>query len=89
MKATLQEVRAASPLYFAKGNKKRFGDLSYRILHGKKSKAPYLIRNTTMWWRDRDPVWKINPINENLHPLPTLPHNFQTLGEVKEWLQQN
>ena len=43
---TLAEVKALHPTWFSKGNKRYFNDIGYRVLHGKRTKTPYLVQET-------------------------------------------
>ena len=87
MTLTISELRRANPIWFARGNAKYHGDLSYRILHDKQHR-PYLVRY--MWndkySKERIAHWKINPTGPNLEILPKDDRQFATLGEVKKAL---
>lgn len=46
---TLQDLKSANQQFFAKGNKRFFGDIDYRLLTGKESKTKFLIQHTYQW----------------------------------------
>jgi hypothetical protein len=46
---TMSEVRAAQPNWFSRENRRFFNDVSYKLLHGKVSRKPYLVRATYQW----------------------------------------
>ena len=89
MTLTISELRQAHPMWFARGNAKYHGDLSYRILHDKQ-RRPYLVRY--MWndtySKERTAHYRINPIGHSLAILPLVEVIFDNLEEVKIWLSQ-
>ena len=88
---TLSEVKAKNKLWFSKGNKKFFGDVSYRILHGGTSKKPFLVRSTYAWsdmfGRPRTLHWKINRIEDDLEIGEMFDQDFMGLELVKYFLK--
>lgn len=46
---TITQVKEANAIWFSKGNKRFFGDLGYKVLHGEISKKPYLIQISNKW----------------------------------------
>lgn len=90
---TLSEVKQAQPEWFSRGNKRFFNDLTYKVLHGKKSKRPFLVRKTYMWsdmfGRERRISWRINPLREDLTIAPLVDEIFRDYESVKEWLADN
>ena len=90
---TLRDVRQAQPEWFSRSNKKFFNDLTYKILHGKKSKRPLLVRSTYMWsdmfGRERRISWRINPLQEDLTIAPLVDTVFRDYEDVKDWLSDN
>jgi len=91
MTTKLSDVKAAQNQWFNRGNKQFFGDIDYRVLHGKINTKPYLVRSTYMWsdmlGGQRKIYWKINPLNEDLKIQPVLDTDFRTLEDVKDWLK--
>lgn len=91
MTHTLSDVRAAQPGWFSRKNKRFFGDISYRVLHGKVSRKPYLVRSSYTWsdmfGQPRRVSWHINRLNDDLTIGKLVQQSFRDLDEVKEWLQ--
>jgi hypothetical protein len=99
-KVTLSDVKAAQPEWFSRSNKKFFGDLGYRVLHGKKTHKPYLVRETCAW-TDMGGGPKrchvvINPIGADLDIKPlvraegaSLHTMFHDLTDAKDWLAEH
>jgi hypothetical protein len=89
--ATMSEVRAAQPQWFARGNAKFFGDVSYKVLHGKVSRKPFLVRATYQWsdmfGQPRTLRYRLNTINDDLTIGPLLDEQFHDLDDVKEYLR--
>ncbi len=46
---TLSDVKEAQPHWFTPENKRFFNDVSYKVLHGKASHKPFLVRATYAW----------------------------------------
>jgi hypothetical protein len=90
MALTITALRQANTKWFSPANKHFFGDLEYRVLHGK-SKTPYLVRRTYAWsnmFADiSKPHWRINPIGVDLSILSLHDEIFQSLGDVKQELK--
>lgn len=93
MTTTLAQVRAAQPEWFSRANKRIFNDCSYKVLHGKASKKPYLIRLTYMWsdmfGRAKTLCYRVNPLDANLLIRPMVPTEFRNIEEVRDWLRSN
>jgi len=89
----LADVRAAQPGWFSRGNKRFFNDVNYRILHGKTSRKPYLVRSTYAWSDMFGAAprleWRINRLEEGLKIGKLLDEGFRNLDDVKEWLSDN
>ena len=88
---TLAEVRAAQPEWFSRKNRRYFGDVSYKVLHGKVSRKPYLVRATYQWsdmfGQPRILRYRVNPIKDDLDIGLLVDQQFRDLEQVKEWLQ--
>jgi|HubBroStandDraft_6_1064221.scaffolds.fasta_scaffold318732_4 hypothetical protein len=89
--ATLSEVRAVQPHWFSRKNKRFFNDVSYKVLHGKVSHRPYLVRATYQWSDMFDQPktlrYRINTLKDDLSIGPLLNQQFRDLDHVKEWLE--
>ena len=90
--ATLSEVQQANDKWFSRGNKRLFGDINYRILHGKDGE-PYLVRSTNYQWSDmfgrvKTICWRINLLSDELKILPLVSTQFKSLDDVKDWLRR-
>ena len=90
MALTITALRQANQRWFSRDNKQFFGDLEYRVLHGK-SKTPYLVRRTYAWSDMFDGIrkshWRINPIGVDLSILGLNDEIFLSLDDVKQELQ--
>lgn len=91
---TLAQVKSANANWFAPGQKKFFGDVSYRVLHGKTTKKPYLVRSTNAWTdmfgQQKKLHWRVNPIHPDSLKIECLTDDvFDTIDDVKEWLKEN
>jgi len=91
--ATFQQVKAKHPNWFSRENKRFFGDVSYKVLHGKASKAPYLVRSTYAWsdmfGQPAKLHWRVNPLLSDLDIGQLIDQSFDTLEDVREWLEDN
>ncbi len=89
----LSDVKAANPTWFTRSNKRFFNDVSYKVLHGKRSRKPFLVRSTYAWTDMFGETprlhYRINPLDDKLDIRPLIDTQFQTLDDVKEWLQFN
>ena len=85
---TLSQVKAQQPEWFSKRNKRFFGDIHYRILHGSKTKRPYLVRSTDNWsdmfGHQKQYFWRINYIDACLNIQSLVDTQFKTLEDVKD-----
>jgi len=90
MTVRLSDVRAANGRWFSPMNKRLFGDVSYRLLHGKRTHKPYLVRSTYQWsdmfGRTRTLSYRVNEINPDLTIGKLLDDTFDNLDEVKDWM---
>jgi hypothetical protein len=88
--ATLSDVRAVQREWFSRKNKRFFGDISYKVLHGKATKRPYLVRSTFMWsdmfGQPKQVRWRVNELKEDLRIGPLVDDIFRDYDDVKEWL---
>lgn len=93
MSTKLSDVRVAQPEWFSRENKKFFGDISYKVLHGKKSKKPFLVRLTKAWtgsFGGKEQLhYRINPLNDTLDIQPLIDEIFISIDDVKDWLSEN
>lgn len=91
--ATLTEVKARQPEWFSKSNKKFFNDVSYKVLHGKASGKPYLVRSTYAWTdmfgANKTLHYRINPLKADLKIDNMLDTIFKTRMDVDDWLRHN
>lgn len=87
---TLAQVKDAQPNWFSRKNKRFFNDVSYRVLHGKVSHKPYLVRSTYAWTdmfgQQPQLHYRVNTIKGDLSIGPLVDKSFRDLEEVKEWL---
>ncbi|KKM22268.1 hypothetical protein LCGC14_1627010 [marine sediment metagenome] len=92
--ATLTQVKEANPQWFTRGNKRFFGDVSYRVQHGKVSGAPFLLRSTYAWTdmfgRKRTLHYRINPLHPDTREIqPLIDETFLNIWAAKAWLQEH
>jgi hypothetical protein len=91
---TLSQIKQAQPDWFSRDNKRFFGDISYKVLHGKQTKKPYLIRSTYMWsdmfGNAKQLRYRINNVNPKTGKIESLVDEiFTDMRWVKEWLADN
>lgn len=93
MSVTLTDIRAVQPEWFSRKNKRFFGDVGYKLLHGKSSKQPFLVRSTYAWsdmfGQPKRLTYRINAIEPDL-TIGSLVENgkeFRDMFQVKEWLE--
>jgi len=88
--ATLSDVRAAQPEWFSRKNKRFFNDINYRVLHGKTSHKPFLVRSTYQWsdmfGQTPRVSWRVNELNEDLSIGKLWDKQYRSLEEVKDVL---
>ena len=96
---TIQDVKSAQPEWFSRANMKFFGDVSYRILQGKKSKKFYLVRKTAgfsdMFGQEKTYHYVINDIDQDSFKVLNLLYRpngveherFRDIDAVKEYLK--
>lgn len=93
MSTKLSDVRAAQPEWFSRENKKFFGDVSYKVLHGKKSKKPFLVRLTKAWtgsFGGKERLhYIIDMLGDVLNIQGLIDEKFATIDDVKDWLSEN
>ena len=89
---TLAEVKSAQPDWFSRDNRRFFNDVGYRILHGKVSRRPFLVRSTYMWsdmfGSPKRLCYRVNPLADDLKIKPLVDTQFRDLEEVREWLKE-
>ena len=90
----LRQIKEANGQWFSRGNKRFFGDVSYKAYYGKKSGSPYLVRATYAWsdMFDRPKMlsYRINKVNPNTKEIESLTDDiFNNIFEVKAWLREN
>jgi hypothetical protein len=87
---TIAQVRAAQPEWFSRKNKRVFGDVSYKILHGKLTHKPVLVRSTYAWsdMFGGQPTlrYRVNLINDDLTVGKLIDEEFRDINAVKFWL---
>jgi hypothetical protein len=90
---TLTQIRGAQPEWFSRKNKRFFGDVGYKLLHGKQTHRPYLVRSTYEWsdmfGQSRTLRYRINTIKDDLSIGPLIDKQFRDLDEVKDWLSMD
>jgi len=88
--ATLSDVKQANDGWFSRKNKAFFGDIDYRVLHGKDGE-PYLVRSTYQWsdmfGQPQKVSWRINLLSDELKIMPLVDTVFNSLDSVKDWLR--
>lgn len=88
---TLAKVKARQPEWFSRGNKKFFGDVSYRVLYGKRTGEPYLVRSTYAWSAmfsgKRTLHYRVNQLHDYLEIGSLLDEVFPNLPAVKCWIK--
>jgi len=89
--ATLSQVKAAQPEWFSRKNKRFFGDINYRVLHGKTSGEPFLVRLTNAWTdmfrQPKKRHYRVNGLRDDLTIAPLINDIFADLWAVKRWLK--
>ena len=88
----LSEIRDSQPGWFSRKNKRFFGDLNYRVLHGKHSKKGFLVRSTFEWsdmcGGEKRISWRINEVDqETLKIRSLIDGSFRSLDSVKDYLR--
>jgi len=88
--ATMTDVRAAQPEWFSRGNKRFFGDVSYKLLHSA-TRKPFLVRGTFAWTdmfnQPKRLHYRVNPLSETLEIQPLIDTIFSDMEAVKDWLK--
>ena len=89
---TLADVKRANPIWFGAGNKRVFGDVSYKVLHGKATGRPFLVRATNAWTdmfgQPKKLHYRINPINPTTLKIEMLYDDvFQSMADAKAFLE--
>lgn len=89
--ATLRQVKEAQPDWFSRKNKKFFNDIDYRVLHGKTSGEPYLVRATYAWsdmfGQKPRRHYRVNMLHDDLTIGPLFDTEYSDLWAVKRWLK--
>ena len=92
--ALLRDIKAANEGWFSQGNKRFFGDVSYRAYYGKKTGKAYLVRSTYAWSDMFDQPkrlhYRINSVNQDTLDIESLiDQEFSDIFAVKAWLRNN
>lgn len=89
----MSKLKELNSQWFAKGNKKLFGDVSYKLVYGKRTGERYFLRSTNMWsdmfGRQKKLVYRINFIKDNGKIGSLVDIIFSSLSSANEWLKQN
>lgn len=89
--ATIRQVKERQPDWFSRGNRRMFGDVEYKVLHGKTTGDPYLVRKTSMWsdmfGKPKTFVWRVNSLDDSLKIGPLVETVFNDLWAVKRWMK--
>jgi len=90
----LRDIKAANEGWFSRGNKRFFGDVSYKAYYGKKTGTAYLVRSTYAWsdMFDRPKVlhYRVNNVNQDTLKIESLIDDvFKSIFEVKAWLRNS
>ena len=87
----LGNVKDRQPEWFSRKNKRFFGDVSYRILYGKATGNPYLVRSTyaftDMFDQPRTLHYRVNKLADDLEISDLLDEVFPNLPAVKRWMK--
>ena len=88
---TLRQVKDVQPGWFSLKNKRFFGDKSYKVLHGKASRKPFLI-SVTYGWSDmfgETPRlhYRIHALKDDLKMGGLFDKAFSTIDDVKDYLK--
>ena len=90
---TLSDVKEAQPHWFTPENKRFFNDVSYKVLTGKTSHKPFLVRATYAWTdmfgSPKRLHYRVNPLDDTLKIQALIDQTFSDLEEVKDWLEDN
>ena len=91
---TLSDVKEAQPHWFTPENKRFFNDVSYKVLTGKASHKPFLVRATYAWTdmfgSPKRLHYRVNPLDPDTLKIQALiDQTFRDLEEVKDWLEDN
>ncbi len=91
MSVTLAAVRAKQPEWFSPQNKRVFGDVSYRILHGKQTGRPYLVQTTYAWTdmfgKPKRLHYRVHELTDDLTIGLLFDDEFASIQAVKDWLK--
>ncbi len=98
-RVTLREVKDAQPQWFSRKNKQFFGDQGYRILQGKHTGKPYLVRSTCGWTdmlgAPKRCFFAINPVGEDLRIQSLVKGDnglhleFSSIEAVHQWMRRH
>ena len=96
---TLTQVKEVQPQWFSKENKRFFNDVSYRVMIGKQSHSPYLVRYTAAWsdmfGQPKRFHYCINHLDPetlkigHLIEKDNMTIQFMDIDAVKDWLREN
>jgi hypothetical protein len=94
---TLADVKAANPKWFSKKTTRFFGDKRYWVKRGRRTKALYLVRETSGWTDmfggPPRRFYVINYLNQRTLAVESmvtgrgvLHRRFRDMEKVREWL---
>ena len=87
----LADVKSVQPDWFSRDNRKLFGDVSYKVLHGKQSHKPFLVRSTYQWsdMFGQEPTlrYRVNELKDDLEIGHLVDQQFSSIELVKDWLE--
>ena len=88
----LRDIKNAQPDWFSRGNKRFFGDVSYRAFYGKATGTAYLVRSTYAWsdmfGQPKKLYWRINQVDQDTLKIgDLLDCTFDNIFQVKAWLR--
>ena len=89
---TLTQVKQAQPNWFSPRNKRFFGDIDYKILHGKKTHKAYFIQHSFKWsdmfGLPKRETYLVKELDQSLL-IPMNALEFTSLDNIKAWLKEN
>ena len=92
----LRDIKEANKQWFSRGDKRFFGDVSYKAYYGKKTGKAYLVRSTYAWSDIFKPDHprvlhhRINNVNQDTLEIEHLiDQTFSDIFVVKAWLRAN
>lgn len=92
-KPLMRKIRQANPNWFSEENRRFFNDVAYMAYYGKTTGKAYLVRSTYAWtdmFGKKHLHYRINNLDQDTLKVGSLiSHEFETIGEIKEWLETN